>query len=85
MSNTKAAIRKVETERDILFDSLLFKLGTISEKEVTLMAIPETCADRIISLYHSSLFAGHQGLIKTYLITGAKLFIPGLKTALGQI
>ena len=31
------------------------------------MAIPEICTDKIITLYYSSLFAGHQGVIKTYL------------------
>ena len=29
-------------------------------------------------LYHSGLFAGHQGVIKTYLTIGEKFFIPGL-------
>ena len=43
-----------------------------------LLAIPETCSDKIITLYHSSLFAGHQGVIKMYLTVGDKLFIPGL-------
>ena len=43
-----------------------------------LLAIPEICADKIITLYHFSLFAGHQGVIKTYLTIGDKFFIPGL-------
>ena len=30
----------------------------------TLLAIPEICADKIITLYQASLFAGHQGMIK---------------------
>ena len=42
------------------------------------MAIPETCADKIITLFHSSLFAGHQGVIKMCLTIGDKFFIPGL-------
>ena len=29
-------------------------------------------------LYHSGLYAGHQGMIKTYLTIGDKFFIPGL-------
>ena len=37
------------------------------EKETSLPAIPETCADKVIILYHSSLFAGQQRVIKTYL------------------
>ena len=67
MSNTKIAIQKVEmlVERCILLDSLLFKIITTPEKETVLLAIPEVCADIIITLYHSSLFTGHQGVIKT--------------------
>ena len=42
------------------------------------MAIPEVCADKIIMLYHSSLFAEHQGVIKIYLAISDKLFIPNL-------
>ena len=45
-------------------------------KEKALLAIPESCADKIISLYHNSLFAGHQGVIKTYLTMTSKFFIP---------
>ena len=40
------------------------------EKETAVLAIPEICAHKIIILYHSSLFAGHQGVIKTYLTIG---------------
>ena len=64
-------------EKYILLDSLLFKLVTTPKKETALLAIPGTCANRIITLYHSSLFAGHQGVIKTYLTIGDKFFIPG--------
>ena len=42
------------------------------------LAIPETCADKIITLYHKSLFAGHQGVIKTYFTISDKFFIPNL-------
>ena len=65
-------------ERCILLDSLLFKIITTPEKETVLLAIPELCADKIITLYHSSLFADHQGVIKTYLTIGDKFFIPSL-------
>ena len=56
LPSTKTAICKVEmlTEKYILLDSLFFKLVTASEKETALLAIPETCADKIITLYHSS-------------------------------
>ena len=59
-------------------DSLLFKLITIPEKKTALLAIPETCVDKIITLYHTSLFAGHQGVIRTYLTIADKFFIPDL-------
>ena len=64
----KAAIKRVEVlaEKYIILDSLLFKLTTIPGKESMLLAIPEICTDKIITLYHSNLFAGHQGVIKTY-------------------
>ena len=65
-------------ERYILLDSLLFKIVTIPEKETVLLAIPEVCTDKLLTLYHSSLFAAHQGMIKTYLTIGDKCFIPGL-------
>ena len=48
------------------------------EKETTLLAIPETCADKIITLCHLSPFAGQQGVIKTYLTIGDDFFIPHL-------
>ena len=65
----KSAMRKVEilAEKYISLDSLLFKLTTIPSKKAALLAIPEMCADKIITLYHSSLFAGHQGVIKLIL------------------
>ena len=46
-----------------------------SKKETAFVAVPEICADKIIILYYSSLFPGHQGVIKTYLtINGKFLF-----------
>ena len=78
LPTSKTAIRKVETlvEKYILLDSPLFKITP--EKETTVLAVPETCADKIITLYHSSPFAGHQGLIKTHLTISEKFFIPNL-------
>ena len=75
-----AVIRKVEilAERYVLLDSLLFKINSTPEKETALLAIPEICTDKIITLYHSSLFVGHQGVIKTYLTINDKFFIPNL-------
>ena len=72
--------QKVEmlAESFILLDSLLFKLITVPNKEKALLAILENCIDKIIELYQSSLFAGHQGVIKTYLTISDKFFIPHL-------
>ena len=70
LPSKKAAMRRVKllAEEYIMLDSLLFKLTTILGKETAILAIPEICADKIITLYHSNLFAGHQGVIKTYLM-----------------
>ena len=74
-----SAIHKVETlaERFISLDSLLFKLVNTPDRETAILAVPEICVDKIITLYHTSL-TGHQGAIKTYLIISDKFFIPGL-------
>ena len=76
----KSAMHKVIalSQNYILLDSLLFKLITVLNKERGLLAVPEVCANKIIALYHASLFAGHQGVIKTYLTISNKLFIPNL-------
>ena len=52
---------------NILLDALLFKLVTTTKKETVLLVILETCADKKIALYHSSLFSGCQRVIKMYL------------------
>ena len=80
LPSKKAAIKKVEilAEKYILSDSILFKLTTIPGKETTLLAILEMCMDKIITLYHSNLFAGHQGVIKMYLTINDRFFIPNL-------
>ena len=53
-------------------------MNTNTEKETALLSIPGMCVDKIITLYHSSLFAGHQGVIKTYFMIADKFFIPDL-------
>ena len=65
-------------EKYILLDSLLFKITMTPDKETAVLAIPETCVDSILALYHSSLFAGYQGVIKTYLTISNNFFIPNL-------
>ena len=78
LPTSKTAIRKVDTlaERYILLDSMSFRITL--EKESAVLEVPETCTDKIITLYHSSLFAGHQGVIKTYLTISDKFSIPNL-------
>ena len=80
LPSKRSAIKKVETlaESFILLDSLIFKLVTTPDKEAAILAIPEICMDKIIAWYHTSLFAGHQGVVKTYLMMKDKFFIPNL-------
>ena len=84
LPSSKAAIRKIEAlaEKYILLDSILFKITT--EKETVVLVVPETCVDKVIALYHLSLFAGHQGVIKIYLTTSEQFFIPNLIHYLGS-
>ena len=81
LPSKKSAICKVLTlsQHYVLLDQLLFKLITIPDREKVLLAIPESCADKIISLYHDTLFAGQQEVTKTYLTISSKFFIPNLK------
>ena len=62
----RSSIKKVETlaESFVLLDSLIFKLVMMPDKEAAVLAIPEICIDKIIALYHTSLFPGHQGVVK---------------------
>ena len=73
-------MKKVKTlaESFILLDSLIFKLVMTPDKEAAVLVIPEICIDKIIALYHTSLFAGHQGVVKMYLTIKDKFFIPNL-------
>ena len=78
LPSSKGAMCKIEalSKKYILLDSLLFKLNI--EKEKAVLAIPEVCVDQMIALYHSRLFASHQGVVKTYLTMSDKFFIPDL-------
>ena len=64
LPSKKSAIHKVEAllEKFLLLDSLLFKLVTTPDRESVLLAIPEICADKIITLHQSSLFWDSKGL-----------------------
>ena len=58
LPSNKTAIKRVEAlaEKYILLDSLLFKIVSNPNKEAAVLAIPEVCADKINTLYHSSFF-----------------------------
>ena len=60
LPSKRSSIKKVETlaESLVLLDSLIFKLVITSDKEAAVLAIPEICIDKIIALYHTSLFTG---------------------------
>ena len=80
LPSKRSAIKKVEmlVESFVLLDLLIFKLVTTPDKEAAVLAIPEICVDKIITLYHTSLFTGHQGVVKTYLTMKDKFFILNL-------
>ena len=75
LPSSKSASTKLMalSEKYVLLDLLLFRINP--EKETAVLAVPEPCADKIITLYHKSLFTGHQGVIKTYLTISDKFFI----------
>ena len=58
LPSSKSTIKKLQaiSEKYVSLDSFLFRI--CPEKETVVLAIPETCADKIITLYHKSLFAG---------------------------
>ena len=57
LPSSKSAIKKLEalSEKYVLLDLLLFRI--YPEKETSVLAVPESYTDKIITLYHKSLFA----------------------------
>ena len=55
LSSKRSDMCKVETlaKRFILLDSLLLKLVTMPDRKTVLLAVPEVCIDKIITLYHT--------------------------------
>ena len=80
LTSKRSSMKKVEmlAESFVLLDTLIFKLVTTPDKEAVVLAIPEVCVDKIIALYHTSLFTGHQRVVKTYLMMKDKFFILNL-------
>ena len=54
LPSNKSAIKKIEAlaEKYILLYLLLFKIVSSLGKETAVLAIPEVCADKIITVYH---------------------------------
>ena len=79
MPHKRHARPKVETlpESFILLDSII-QIGNDTKQRKGTSGYSENCVDKIIELYHSSLFTGHQGVIKTYLTISDKFFISHL-------
>ena len=66
-------------ERYTLLDSLLFKIITTPEKGTALLAIPENCADKIITLYHMKVcLQDTKVFLKLTLQSTISFFIPNL-------
>ena len=84
LPSSRLAVKRIETlaEKYILLDSLLFKITP--EKATAVLVVPETCVVKVIALYHSSLFTGHQRVIKAYLTISDKFFIHNLTHYLGS-
>ena len=78
LPSKRSAIHKVEAqvEKLIQLDSLLFKLVTTPDRETVLLAIPEVCADKIITLYHSKSFCMTLGSDKNIPYSRRQVFYP---------
>ena len=61
LPHSKLAIKKLEalSERYILLNSLLFRI--YPDKGTAVLAIPEACTDKIITLYHKSIYKSSRG------------------------
>ena len=78
LPHSRLAIKQLEalSERYTLLDSLLFRI--YPEKETAVLAIPGSMCGQNNNPISQSLFAGHQGVIKTYLTISDNFFIPNL-------
>ena len=77
----KAVIKRVEilAEKYIFIRLLIVQINNYSRyRDCPLGNFQKCVPDKIIILYQSNLFAGHQGVIKTYLTINDMFFIPNL-------
>ena len=63
LPSKRSAVKKVETlaKSFVLLDSLMFKLVMTPDKEVAVLAIPETCVDKIIAIISHKSICGSPG------------------------
>ena len=66
------------SENYILIQSLLFRVSLSDEDLILQLCVPESQAGFLISMFHDSLMAMHQGVSRTYQTIKKKFFIPGL-------
>ena len=80
VSTSQAEIKrtKILAGRYLSLDSLLFSHNATPQKSSAFLAISRNCVDRLVSLYHSSIFRGYQGVTKIYFTMIDKFFIPDL-------
>ena len=69
-----------DSENYLLIQDLLFRISwSAAEDELSLqLCIPESQAPFVISMYHDSLMAMHQGVNRTFNTIRKRFFIPGL-------
>jgi hypothetical protein len=66
------------SENYILIQDLLFRIS-LSDEDLSLqLCVPESQAGFLISMFHDSLMAMHQGVSRTYRTIRKRFFIPGL-------
>ena len=76
LPSSKTSIKRVEAlaEKYMLLDSLILKINL--ERRQQFLQYQRHAFDKIIMLYHANLFAGHQGVIKTYLTISDTFLFP---------
>ena len=63
----------------MLVDILLFQVGiTKNGSYFALLCIPVSKINMVLDQYHSSLFGGHHGIIKTYITLAKRFYCPNL-------
>ena len=75
--HSKLAIRKLEALSKNMFYYIPCCLEFTQTKRQQFWQYQKR-AEKIITLYHKSLFTGHEGVIRTYLTISDKYFIPNL-------